>query len=171
MENVALSGAIVSVYNAGQATGGLTAGYFADKLSRRWTMFLAASIATVAGVLQCAAVNPGMLIVGRLVGGIACGQLLSVVPMYLAEAAPPANRGFLVGLQGMLIAIGFGLANWVGYAGSFAAGNAQWRIPLGMQIPIPVLMGGLLFLVPYSPRWRMALLSFMTWTDLLTCHR
>jgi MFS family permease len=101
-----------------------------------------------------------MTIIGRLVGGIACGQLLSVVPVYLAEAAPPKQRGFLVGLQGMLIAIGFGLANWVGYAGSYATGNAQWRIPLAMQIPVPVFLTIAALFVPFSPRWRKFMLQF-----------
>jgi len=99
-----------------------------------------------------------MLIAGRLVGGIACGQVLSVVPIYIAEAAPPADRGFLVGLQGMMIAIGFGLANWVGYACAFAKGNSQWRIPLAMQIPVPAFLLVAIFFVPFSPRWRKSLL-------------
>jgi len=94
-----------------------------------------------------------MLIVGRLVEGLACGQILSVVPIYLAEVAPPEQRGFLVGLQGMLIANGFGLANWIGYASSFAQGNAQWRIPLPMQIPVPVFLMIAAVFVSFSPRW------------------
>ncbi|GAB7364281.1 hypothetical protein MBLNU230_g4826t2 [Neophaeotheca triangularis] len=152
-ENVQLSGAIVSVYNAGQAIGGLTVGYLADKFSRKRTLQGSIVANIVAGVLQVAAVHPAMLIVGRLINGISSGQLLSVVPMYLAETAPPSARGFLVGLQGLMIAIGFGIANWIGYGGSFASGHVQWRVPLGMQIPIPVVMGLLLFLVPFSPRW------------------
>ena len=94
------------------------------------------------------------MIVGRFLAGVGCGSLLSIVPVYLAETAQPDTRGFLVGLHGMMIAIGFGLANWVGYAGSYAAGHGQWRIPLAMQIPIPALMMvGCLF-IPFSPRWR-----------------
>ncbi|KXH28304.1 hypothetical protein CSAL01_00838 [Colletotrichum salicis] len=125
MVNTSYQGAIVSVYNAGQATGGTT----------------------------CAAVQVGMMIAGRLVAGIGCGQLLFVVPIYLAEVAPPARRGFLMGLQGMMIAIGFGIANWVGYAGAFAMGDGQWRIPLAMQLSIPVLLSVMVFYVPFSPRW------------------
>ncbi|KAL2880271.1 hypothetical protein SGCOL_004320 [Colletotrichum sp. CLE4] len=89
MVNTSYQGAIVSVYNAGQAIGGMTVGYLADKLSRKYTILLA-SILTV---------QVGMMIAGRLVAGVGCGQLLSVVPIYLAEVAPPARRGFLVGLQ------------------------------------------------------------------------
>lgn len=153
MESTSLQGAIVSVYNAGQAIGGMTVGILADQYSRRWTIFLAAILTIIGAVLQCAAVHVGMMIAGRLLAGIGCGQLLSVVPIYIAEVAPPKRRGFLVGLQGMMIAIGFGLANWVGYAGVFASGNAQWRIPLSMQLPVPVGLSIMLFFVPYTPRW------------------
>ncbi|CAO2652673.1 Nn.00g009560.m01.CDS01 [Neocucurbitaria sp. VM-36] len=153
MVNTSYSGAIVSVYNAGQAIGGLTTGYFADRLSRKYTIFIASMLTIVGAILQCAAVHVGMLVAGRLVAGIGCGQLLSVVPIYLAEVAPPARRGFLVGTQGMMIAIGFGLANWVGYAGAFAHGDAQWRIPLAMQLPLPILLCVMVFFIPFSPRW------------------
>lgn len=41
-QNTALSGAIVSVYNAGMSVGGASVGYLADKLSRKWTLAFAA---------------------------------------------------------------------------------------------------------------------------------
>lgn len=37
-----ISGAIVSVYNAGQSIGGLSTGFLADKFSRKYTIFIAA---------------------------------------------------------------------------------------------------------------------------------
>ncbi|KAK9326886.1 general substrate transporter [Lipomyces starkeyi] len=152
-KNTTLSGAIVSVYNAGQSLGSLSATFLADKFSRKYTISLAGFLAIVGGALQAGAANVGMMIAGRLVAGFACGQLLSVVPIYIAEAAPSAERGFLVGLQGMMIAIGFGFANWVGYAGAFAVGDVQWRVPLAMQIPIPIVLMVSVLLVPFSPRW------------------
>lgn len=153
MVNTSYAGAIVSVYNTGQAIGGLTTGYLADRVSRKYTIFIASLLTIIGAILQCAAMNVGMLIAGRLIAGLGCGQILSVVPIYLAEAAPPSRRGFLVGTQGMMIAVGFGLANWVGYAGAFASGNAQWRIPLAMQLPVPVVLCTLIFFIPFSPRW------------------
>lgn len=41
MVNTSYQGAIVSVYNAGQAIGGMTVGYLADKYSRKYTIFIA----------------------------------------------------------------------------------------------------------------------------------
>ncbi|KAF4463699.1 sugar transporter, partial [Fusarium albosuccineum] len=151
--NPALTGAIVSVYNAGQAISGSIAGYLADKISRRYTISFAAFLSIVGAALQAGATHVGMMIAGRLVAGVACGSLLAVVPIYIAEVAPPKDRGFLVGLQGMMVAVGFGLANWVGYAGAFASGSATWRIPLAMQIPFPALLTVAVLFVPYSPRW------------------
>lgn len=152
--NAALTGAIVSVYNAGQSLGGPSAGFLADRFSRKYTISFAALISIVGAALQASVTHVGMMIAGRLVAGVACGQLLAVVPVYIAEVAPPKHRGFLVGLQGMMVAVGFGLANWVGYAGSFASGSATWRIPLAMQIPIPIVLMVAVLFVPFSPRWR-----------------
>lgn len=94
------------------------------------------------------------MIAGRGVAGYACGMVLSVVPIYIAEISPPKERGFIVGLQGMAIATGFAIANWIGYGGSFAVGDAQWRISLAMQAPAAVLLTVGAFFVPFSPRWR-----------------
>lgn len=111
------------------------------------------SPAIIGAVLQSAAVNAGMMIAGRFFAGIGCGMLLTVVPIYIAEASPPHQRGFIVGLQGFMIAIGFCIANWIGYGGAFAKDDAQWRIPLAMQIPGPLLLAVGCCFIPYSPRW------------------
>jgi MFS family permease len=52
-----------------------------------------------------------MMIAGRFFAGLGCGMILSIVPVYIAEVSPPKQRGVIVGLQGMLIAIGFFSAN------------------------------------------------------------
>lgn len=67
--------------------------------------------------------------------------------------APPRIRGIVVGMQTQLISIGYASSNWMGLFGSFASGNAAWRIPLGLQcLPAVVLIVGL-FWLPESPRW------------------
>lgn len=146
-------GAIVSVYNAGQAAGTFAAGWAADRLSRKYAMTLACSIAVIGIILQVAAVNIGMFIAGRLLTGWSSGMILPVVPIYIAEVSKPSQRGVVVGFQGMGIAIGFCAANWIGYGGVFAAGNLQWRIPLAMQFPCAVFLLVGSVLIPFSPRW------------------
>lgn len=52
-----------------------------------------------------------------------------------------------------MISIGYASSNWMGLFGSFADGNAAWRIPLGIQcVPAVILIIGL-FWLPESPRW------------------
>ncbi|KAI9172715.1 High-affinity glucose transporter [Paramyrothecium foliicola] len=152
-KDTVLTGAVVSVYNAGQAAGTFVGGWAADKLSRRRAISLACTIAIVGIVLQTAAVNIGMFITGRLLTGISSGMILPVVPVYIAELSKPKSRGIVVGFQGMGIAIGFCLANWIGYGGIYASGNAQWRIPLAMQFPCAVFLLVGSFFIPESPRW------------------
>ncbi|KAF4444268.1 putative transporter (major facilitator superfamily) [Fusarium austroafricanum] len=151
--STSLAGAIVSCYNAGQAIGAPTVGYLADRFSRKYTIAFASFLAILGASLQAGAVHVGMMIAGRLIAGLACGQFLAVVPTYIAEVAKPSQRGFMVGLQGLMTAIGFCIANWAGYGGAFAVGNAQWRIPLAMQIPVPFILMFAVFFVPFSPRW------------------
>lgn len=52
-----------------------------------------------------------MMIAGRFLAGLGCGMILVVVPVYIAEISPPKQRGVIVGLQGMMISIGFCIAN------------------------------------------------------------
>ncbi|KAI8167005.1 hypothetical protein K4K49_011173 [Colletotrichum sp. SAR 10_70] len=149
----ALVGGIVASYYAGGCIGGLQSGWLMDKWSRRYTVLIGAVVSILGAALQAAAVNPGMMITGRIFSGWSTGVLYSVTPIYLAEISPPENRGFLVGLKGLTNAGGFFVANWIGYAGSFASGNGQWRIPLAMQAPPAVGLGWLVFAMPFSPRW------------------
>jgi len=93
------------------------------------------------------------MIAGRFFAGLGCGMLLAVVPVYIAEVSPPEARGAIVGLQGMMISVGFFVANWIGYGGDFATGDAQWRIPLAMQIPGAIMLSIGCVFIPYSPRW------------------
>ncbi|KAL6242160.1 hypothetical protein RBB50_011072 [Rhinocladiella similis] len=148
-----LTGAIVSTYSGGQGIGNLAGGYLGDKLGRKRTIWLASTLALIGAILQTGAVNIPMFLVGRIIAGFAIGLVYAVASIYNAEIAPPKIRGVMVAMQTLLIASGYALSNWVGVFGSFAKGNASWRIPLGIQcVPAIVLIIGLYWL-PESPRW------------------
>lgn len=151
--NAYIKGGIVCSYYAGSCIGSAGAGWSMDKLSRRWSILLGSLVSIIGAVLQAASVNIPMLVVGRVLSGFSTGMVYSVAPVYLSELAPPENRGFLVGLKGFMNTVGYFLAGWIGYAGSFAQGDLEWRIPLGMQAPPAALLALLTFFLPYSPRW------------------
>ncbi|KFY10194.1 hypothetical protein V491_07774 [Pseudogymnoascus sp. VKM F-3775] len=147
------SGAVASTYTGGTAIGGLFSGWSAGKFGRKKTIIGAATIVAFGTTLQTAAQNLGMLIAGRVIAGLAVGILLSIVPVYNAELAVPQHRGVIVGLFAVLASFGVVCSNWIGYGCQFAYGDAQWRIPLGCQIPPAIILGIGGFFLPESPRW------------------
>jgi MFS family permease len=88
------------------------------------------------------------------------GILNPTLPIYISEIARPEERARLVGIFGLLVAIGFCLANWIGYACSFASGDTTWRLALAMQVPAAALLMGLSMFLPESPRWRKYIVLF-----------
>lgn len=84
---------------AGSFFGALLVSKLADTLGRKKTIMLSAWIWVLGSILQCASVNRGMLVAGRVISGIAVGLASSCVPLYQSEIAPPAIRGRLVSMQ------------------------------------------------------------------------
>lgn len=149
-----LQGAIVSIGSAGNAIGSLFNGFLLEKLGRRKTLFISTFFTIVGSVFQTASNGVALMIVGRCVAGMALGILNPTIPIYISELARPSERARLVGIFGLLVAIGFCLANWIGYACSFAHGDVSWRLGLAMQCPLALLLMALSFTLPESPRWR-----------------
>ncbi|KAF3762825.1 putative MFS monosaccharide transporter [Cryphonectria parasitica EP155] len=150
----ALTGAVVSVYIAGETIGALAQIAVADKLGRLRFMQVMCVVVTIGTVIQTASVNIGMFLAGRALAGTAVGGLVATVPIYLSEISPPSHRGLIGGVSGCGISFGTMASNWVGMACGYAPyGATQWRLPLGIQIPWGVvLLIGLATFMPNSPR-------------------
>ncbi|CAN8099695.1 unnamed protein product [Discula destructiva] len=150
----ALTGAVVSVYIAGEAVGALTQTAVADKLGRLRFMQVMCVVVTAGTVIQTASVNVGMFLAGRALAGMAVGGLVATVPIYLSEISAPSHRGLIGGISGCGISFGTMMSNWVGMACGYATyGPVQWRLPLGIQIPWGVILFiGLSTFMPNSPR-------------------
>ena len=58
-----------------------------------WTIRIACSISLIGVTLQTASYNYGIFIVGRVLGGIACGIVFAVCPAYASELSPAHVRG------------------------------------------------------------------------------
>ncbi|KAG2225914.1 hypothetical protein INT45_006610 [Circinella minor] len=151
--NSALKGAIVALFNVGCFFGACIAATLATKFSRKRTIQVGCFFSTVGGVIQTASVNAGMFIAGRFIIGFGIGLLSMIVPLYQAEIASPAIRGFAVGLAQQFVGFGVLVSTWVVYGANNIDSDAQWQIPIGIQVaPAVILFFGTFFL-PYSPRW------------------
>ncbi|KAG0295557.1 hypothetical protein BGZ96_011507 [Linnemannia gamsii] len=148
-----LQGGIVASMAAGSFFGALLAGPLGDKISRRRTIMLAACIWIIGSIIQCASVNTSMLIVGRIINGVAVGLASMIVPVYQSEIAPKNIRGRIVSLQQWAITWGILIQYFIQYGCSYIQSNAAFRIPWGIQvIPGLILLAGT-SIFPYSPRW------------------
>jgi fucose permease len=87
-----------SIVNVGSALAGFVNGLLCDRLGRRITLYWAALITIIGIILQSAAQNIAMFIVGRLVIGFGVGISAAAAPTYLAEAVPYKWRALTLGL-------------------------------------------------------------------------
>lgn len=107
----------------------------------------------IGSIIQCAAVSVSMLIVGRIINGVAVGLASMIVPVYQSEIAPRNIRGRIVSLQQWAITWGILIQFFIQYGCSKIESNAAFRIPWGIQVvPGVILLAGTT-VFPYSPRW------------------
>jgi len=168
--NDSIWGFCVSVFCLSALIGSAEGGRLADRWGRRPFLLLNSVVYVVSGALEAASSladcrggsNPCapepcatgllLLLLGRVVTGVACGASTVVVPMYLGEIAPPHLRGalgsafLLTAVTGMLIAQLLGLPAALGTA-------AGWPWLLG-AVALPALAQWLLAAcLLESPRW------------------
>jgi sugar porter (SP) family MFS transporter len=135
----------------GAVTGALVAGFLADLISRKWTIFAAGIVYVVAALWSGLAQSTGSLIAARAVLGLAVGTASFVTPLYISEHVPPKLRGGTVSFNQLMITSGIFIAYLVDYFFKDVANNWRWMLGLG-ALPGIVLTLGML-LVPHTPRW------------------
>lgn len=130
---------------AGSLVGALMVSSLADRIGRKKVVIISGWIWVLGSILQCAAVDRGMLVAGRVISGIAVGLASAVVPLYQSEITAPAIRGRLVSMQQWSITWGIFLQYFVEFGCSYINGTASFRIPWGLQmIPAIILSLGML---------------------------
>ncbi|KAG8769376.1 hypothetical protein FRC15_004616, partial [Serendipita sp. 397] len=133
--------------------GALAVGKLADVLGRKLTIQISGVIWVIGSILQCASVNRGMLVVGRIIAGMAVGIASATVPLYQGEITAARIRGRMISLQQWSITWGILLQYFVQFGCSYIEGKASFRIPWGVQmIPAIILSVGMMWF-PESPRW------------------
>ncbi|EXJ82873.1 hypothetical protein A1O3_06689 [Capronia epimyces CBS 606.96] len=147
-------GAISALFCAGAAFGAILQGWTSDKYGRRPSLAIGGAISIVGTAVVAGSWNMPMLFVFRFVTGLGVGQLLALVPIYIAEVAPPHRRGLLSALTGCGFSLGYLSSAWIGY-GIFFTSNmtAQWRMPLCLCPIAPIGLVIACYWIPESPRW------------------
>lgn len=104
----------------------------------------------IGAILNAAAKNIAMLIIGRILLGIGIGFGNQAVPLYLSEMAPAKVRGAVNQLFQLTTCLGILIANLVNY-GTEKLHPWGWRVSLGLAtVPATVMFFGGLF-CPETP--------------------
>ncbi|KAK6380205.1 hypothetical protein LTS17_005394 [Exophiala oligosperma] len=147
-------GAFNSTYYATCTIGNVILWYLPDKIGRIRTIQVACVINVAAIVLQAAAQNYAMFLVGRAIGGLCSGMICTICPIYASEISPPHIRGRVSMVYAMNVSAAYAITEWLSGLGLFYInGNANWRVLFALQaIPTAIVGIGSLWM-PSSPRW------------------
>jgi sugar porter (SP) family MFS transporter len=141
---------VTSLLLVGAVLGALTAGRLADQIGRRVTVLITALVFIVGVLLVAFSPTFPVLLVARIIIGLAVGSASTVVPLYIGEVVPPRVRGGLVSLNQLAITSGILVSYLIDY-GLSDSGN--WRLMFGLAvIPAAALFIGMVF-QKESPHW------------------
>ncbi|KAG9317285.1 general substrate transporter [Chiua virens] len=146
-------GLMTAVLELGALFGALSAGIFADKYSRRHSIFLASVIFCLGSGFQSGARSLNELMIGRAIGGFGVGALSMLCPLYMAEISSPELRGSLLAIEQLAIVLGVVFGFWIGFLTRNLPSSVSWRIPLALQFVPGLLLCLGCFLLPPSPRF------------------
>ncbi|GAB6967921.1 galactose/proton symporter [Komagataeibacter kakiaceti JCM 25156] len=144
---------LVAIMLMGAALGVLCAAWLSHAWGRKRTLVLTAGLFVIGPLLCAEASSYHMLMLARLLLGVATGATTFVTPLYIAEIADSGRRGAMI--LGYQLMISLGLLSAFVSDGLFSYFGV-WRWMLGIVgFPGLVFMMGVLFLPP-SPRWLLA---------------
>ncbi|GAB7348464.1 hypothetical protein MBLNU459_g6879t1 [Dothideomycetes sp. NU459] len=146
-------GGIVSVWFGGFAIGAILVGNYADKIGRLKTLQVGACWALLGAALQASAQNITWMMFARVIGGIGCGHLNTVVPIWTSELADPHVRGAFVAVEFTLAITGSTGVYWMEYWCTKTRSEAfAWRFPVAFQVIFLLLILAAAPFYPESPR-------------------
>ncbi|KRX90862.1 Proton myo-inositol cotransporter [Trichinella pseudospiralis] len=125
---------LVSITVGIAALSSLVGGALADCFGRKFVIRCAGFIFLFGSIIFIGATNKTLLLISRIIIGLATGLTCSSVPLYIAECSPAHSRGFLVSMNSQLPVRG------IRYAFAFAC--------------VPALLQVIFFhFLPESPLW------------------
>lgn len=154
----ALIGATNGLFYAGGAFGSIFSGYVAHKYGRKISAGTAALTILISSAIICGSTHIAMFITFRFFQGYGCFNMMSTIPMWMAELVPPKKRGMLVQIHPAMINFGYVVASYtgIGFYYFHDPSNNQWRGPMGLAgfFPFLFLLG--IYWIPESPRYLLA---------------
>lgn len=132
---------LVSSILIGALFGSVLGGSLSDSIGRKKTFFLTSFIFFVGTFFVSSFASYNLILLGRIVQGLAVGIVSMLVPLYLSEISPTEKRGQIVSLNQLFIVLGVFSSYIVNYFIS------DWQMMFRISfIPNIILFLGLFFL-------------------------
>ncbi len=141
---------VVSSMMLGAAGGAICNGWVSHRLGRKYSLMVGAVLFILGSAGSAFATSVELLLMSRVLLGVAVGIASYTAPLYLSEMATENVRGKMISLYQLMITFGIVLAFLSDTAFSY---SGNWRAMLGiLALPAVVLFAMVIFL-PNSPRW------------------
>lgn len=144
---------IAVTFTLGAMVGSMPAGQVADLIGRKFALIIGAAVFTCGAAMQTATPyrKVGVLLAGRVIGGLGIGLMSALTGLYQSELAPVHLRGIMVTTFQLTITTGIllaglcnvGLKNW----------KHGWRLSYGGNMFFSVPMIIMMIFCPDSPRY------------------
>ena len=144
----------MNTFLIGGMIGGLSGGWLANKLGRKKGLLYSQSLSLAGAILSGCSEPAGsyeMIIIGRLLIGLACGLFTGLVPLYVTEVAPVHIRGGMGIFNQLAVTSGIFMSMVLGLNGVMGS-ETNWPILISLTAVPSVLQTILLFALPESPR-------------------
>jgi MFS family permease len=143
-------GLVSSIFTLGGLIGALGAAPVSATRGRLHAMKLTAIFFVLGPLFETIAPSITVMSIGRFISGIGAGASIVVVPIYVSEIAPPAERGFFGSFTQIMVNVGIFTTQLLGYLYSY---DQMWRLVLGAGGAIGLGLGIGLFGAAESPKW------------------
>ena len=150
--DAAMTGLVGAATLLGILLGGLAFGYLTDRIGRQFMFTADLAVFVLASALQFFVSNPVELVALRFILGLAIGADYPIAAALLAELAPKAQRGSMLGGTQVAWYLGACAAYVVSYA-LLGTGAESWRWMLASSAVPAAICLFLRFGSPESPRW------------------
>lgn len=146
---------VVSVFLAGGVTGSIITSWIADKYGRKGALAIGNVFGIIGGIFFFIVPTFDsviLLMIGRLIVGLSSGITTSILPMYMTEVSPIAQRG----AAGVICQLGITTGVFIGQIislESILGTNNLWHIMLAAFVPLCFLSFPMLYILPESPKY------------------
>ncbi|KAI1322131.1 general substrate transporter [Xylariaceae sp. FL0255] len=141
---------VSSMYTLGGLFGALASGPISSAKGRLFAMRLTGIFFLVGSIVVTLGTSVAVMSIGRVFSGVGAGAATVIVPIYISEVAPPAERGTFGAMTQVSINVGILGTQTLGY---FLSYGSAWRWILGAGVIVAGVQILGLMVIPESPAW------------------